>query len=319
MRITEFFESDEVTRGRLLQALRRCDWRAAKFLLRLLEEGTFAETLGGKGRLFFLLDGETVVSFLTLSTQDCIVAPEMTPWIGFVFTFPEYRGRGNIGILLNHARKIAATDGAPCVYLATDHTGLYEKYGFTYWGNRVDIHGEDSRIYVAPTADIAPSANWKIETERLLLYPTSEEKMQLLIAQEKDAGLKQAYAEMLQGCIDEPEKRIWHILWFIERKSKRGTVIGDLSFKGLDEYGMVELGYGLREGYCGNGYMTEAVKAITKWAISQEGVTRVEAETSPDNTASQRVLAKAGFLPTGENGEEGPRFRYDKSCAQALS
>lgn len=159
MSITDFFESDDGTRELLLQALRRCDWEAARFLLRLLEEGTFAETLGGKGRLFFLLDGDVVVAFLTLTAQDCIAAHDMTPWIGFVFTFPEYRGRGNIGILLDHARECTASDGSPFVFLATNHTGLYEKYGFTYWGNRKDIHGEDSRIYAAPAADIVPLAD----------------------------------------------------------------------------------------------------------------------------------------------------------------
>ena len=96
-------------------------------------------------------------------------------------------------------------------------------------------------------------SNMKIVTARLLLYPISEEKMQLLIAQERNADLKQAYSEMLQGCFDEPEKRIWHILWFIELKNQKGTIVGDLSFKGLGSDGMVELGYGLREGYCGNG------------------------------------------------------------------
>ena len=166
MKITEFFESDETTRELLLQALRRCDWVAAKFLLRLLEKGTFAETLGGKGRLCFLLDGDVVVSFLTLTMQDCIAAPDMKPWIGFVFTFPEYRGHGNIGILLDHARKCAASDGAPFVFLATNHTGLYEKYGFNYWGNRKDIHGEDSRIYVAHAADIVPLADAAQERAR---------------------------------------------------------------------------------------------------------------------------------------------------------
>ena len=166
MKIIEFFESDESTRRRLLQALRQCDLGAAKFLLRLLEEGTFAENLGGKGRLFFLQDGEAVVSFLTLTAKDCIAAPDMTPWIGFVFTFPEYRGRGNIGILLDHARKCAALDGVPFVFLATNYLGLYEKYGFTYWGNRMDIHGEDSRIYVALATDIVPLAEAAQERAR---------------------------------------------------------------------------------------------------------------------------------------------------------
>lgn len=159
MKIIEFFESDKTTQELLLHALRRCDWEAAKYLLRLLEDGTFAETLGGKGRLFFLLDGETVVSFLTLTAQDCVAAPDMTPWIGFVFTFPEYRGNGNIGILLDHARKCAALDGVPFVFLATNHTGPYEKYGFAFLGNRKGIHGEESRLYVAPAADIVPLAD----------------------------------------------------------------------------------------------------------------------------------------------------------------
>lgn len=159
MKIIEFFESDKTTQELLLHALRRCDWEAADFLLRLLEDGTFAETLGGKGRLFFLLDGETVVSFLTLTDQDCVAAPDMTPWIGFVFTFPEYRGKGNIGILLDHARKCTALDGVPFVFLATNHAGPYEKYGFAFLGNRKDIHGEESRLYVAPAADIVPLAD----------------------------------------------------------------------------------------------------------------------------------------------------------------
>ena len=154
MKIVEYFESDASTRQFLLQALRKCDWSAGRFLVRLLETDMFTNTLGGEGKLFFLLDGNSVVSFLTLTAQDCIVAPEMTPWIGFVFTFPEYRGRHHIGALLDHARKCAAKNGSPFAFLATDHVGLYEKYGFSYWGSRCDIHGEMSRIYTAPAADI---------------------------------------------------------------------------------------------------------------------------------------------------------------------
>ena len=152
----------------------------------------------------------------------------------------------------------------------------------------------------------------KIESERLLLYPISEKDMEQLIENEENLDLKQAYSEMLQGCLLEPEKRIWHALWFIELKSQRGTVVGDLSFKGLGADGMVELGYGLRDGYCGNGYMTEAVKAIAKWAIVQKGITRLEAETTVENKASQKVLIKAGFVPTGADGEEGPRFVFQR-------
>ena len=135
--------------------------------------------------------------------------------------------------------------------------------------------------------------------------------MQIIINNEKDPELKQAYSEMLQGCIDDPGNRIWYAMWLIELKDSPGTVVGDFCFKGITDDGMIEIGYGLREGFCGNGYMTETVRTVSKWAMTQEGVTRLEAETAPDNTASQKILAACGFVPTGTTGEEGPRFVYN--------
>jgi len=41
--------------------------------------------------------------------------------------------------------------------------------------------------------------------------------------------------------------------------------------------------------------MTEAVTAMIGWASEQIGVNYIEAETDPDNKASQRVLEKTGF------------------------
>lgn len=147
-----------------------------------------------------------------------------------------------------------------------------------------------------------------VTTERLLIYPVSNGEMRRLIEAEKDDDLRQAYAEMLRGCLADPARRVWHAVWYMEAKDRPGTVVGDLSFKGIAPDGMVEIGYGLRQGCCGKGYMTEAVKALCGWALTQPGVSRVEAETAPDNAASQRVLSRAGFVPTGTNGEEGPRF-----------
>ena len=54
--------------------------------------------------------------------------------------------------------------------------------------------------------------------------------------------------------------------------------------------------------------MTEAVSAVVPWAAAQNGVRRIEAETEESNAASKRVLEKAGFVPTGRMGDEGPRY-----------
>ena len=145
-----------------------------------------------------------------------------------------------------------------------------------------------------------------IGTKRLKIYPASWEQMEAYIAAETDAELKKAYTEMLEGCLRHPNQWQWYSMWMIELRD--GTHIGDLCFKGLNTNGTTEIGYGILEEYQGQGYATEAIDATVVWALKQSNVTRVEAETEPYNRASQRVLEKCGFLPSGTFGEEGPRF-----------
>lgn len=146
----------------------------------------------------------------------------------------------------------------------------------------------------------------EMETVRLRMRVASDGEMELLIAAQEDEGLRSAYGEMLQGCREHPEQRVWHAVWMIEKKD--GTHVGDLSFKGLGADGVAEIGYGILEEYRGNGYAAEAVEAAVEWALRQPGVRRVEAETEAGNAASRRVLEKCGFAATGRVGEEGPRF-----------
>ena len=145
MQIIDFFESKQA--WKLIEKIEAGDWVAAKFLAKLLREGTFRQSVGG-GTVFLLMDGENVVSFVTLTRQDCIRDENLYPWLGFFYTFPAYRGHRYGGQLLAYAAQEAKKQGFAQVYLATDHLGLYEKYGFTYIENRVDIYGTDSRIYV---------------------------------------------------------------------------------------------------------------------------------------------------------------------------
>lgn len=144
MDIINYFESEN--QPALMAKIAGCDWSAARFLTELLEKGTFNETLGGWGYLFILMDGENLVSFLTLTGQDAVRDEAITPWIGFVFTQPSYRGHRYAGRLLNHAESCAAKMGYAKVYIATDHAGLYEKYGYAYQENRIDCWGSDVRV-----------------------------------------------------------------------------------------------------------------------------------------------------------------------------
>lgn len=152
-----------------------------------------------------------------------------------------------------------------------------------------------------------------METKRLRIEPMTMEETTALIGQYEasDPELSAAYTEMLTGCQKFPEQYLWYAPWKI-CLLESGAFVGDLCFKGLPESGQPEIGYGILEKYWGNGYATEAVKAVCQWALARDGVKAVEAETVPDNQASQRVLEKAGFQPTGVVGEEGPRFVCQK-------
>ena len=127
--------------------LEQCKWSAAKFFADIIKEKTYEKHLGEKPTAFFLLDGENIVSFCTLSQKDVIDDEKLSPWIGFVYTSQQYRGNSYSKIVIDQALKIAKSKNCERVYLATDHIGLYEKFGFEYLENRIDVWNENSRIY----------------------------------------------------------------------------------------------------------------------------------------------------------------------------
>ena len=146
-----------------------------------------------------------------------------------------------------------------------------------------------------------------IETKRLKLYVASEEQMKKYIAEQPVDILKAAYTEMLNGALSHPEQWEWYAIWMVELKD--GTHIGELCFKGIDEDGSAEIGYGIEEEYQGCGYATEAVTAAISWALGQNDITCVTAEVGKDNLASVRVLEKSGLEPTGRLGKEGSIYK----------
>ncbi len=144
MKIIDYFACEN--QAHWIAAIADNEWRAAKYLARKLANGEFHQEVGD-GTVYLLTEGDKLVSFLTLAERDCVDVP-YGPWIGFVHTAPAYRGHRHSGSLIDHACAVAREHRVQRVYLCTDHVGLYEKYGFTWLENRVNVYGEDSRIYV---------------------------------------------------------------------------------------------------------------------------------------------------------------------------
>ncbi|MDD2912976.1 MAG: GNAT family protein, partial [Candidatus Bipolaricaulis anaerobius] len=101
----------------------------------------------------------------------------------------------------------------------------------------------------------------------------------------------------LQELLHDPSALGWGIWIPIDRGAN--AVVGDAGFKGRPAPdGTVEIGYGTAPAFRGRGYATEAVQALIGWAFTQPAVEQVVAECVPENAASIRVLAKAGFRCT---------------------
>ena len=68
----------------------------------------------------------------------------------------------------------------------------------------------------------------------------------------------------------------------------------------------VELGYRLRSSTWGKGYATEGSRALIRKGFTELGVQRVVAETMVVNTASRRVMEKAGLTHVRTFHQEWP-------------
>lgn len=146
MEIIEYFSSEN--KEHWLSEIAKSDWSAGHFLHKLLETGKLKETVGENAEVLLLTEGENLVSFCTFADLDDIQPTELTPWVGFVYTFPAYRGNRHAGKLLYHAEKLAKEKGFETIHISTNHVGLYEKYGYEFFRMMKDIDGEDSRVYI---------------------------------------------------------------------------------------------------------------------------------------------------------------------------
>ena len=77
-------------------------------------------------------------------------------------------------------------------------------------------------------------------------------------------------------------------------------IVGAISLFHTDwEVRSAEIGYGVRADERGRGYATEALVAVSRWALTAGGMQRAWLTANTDNIPSVRVAQKAGFRYEG--------------------
>lgn len=97
-----------------------------------------------------------------------------------------------------------------------------------------------------------------------------------------------------------------------------GSVFGRFNLYGIKD-GTAEVGYRVAEQVAGGGVGTAGLRQLCHLASTRHGVGTLKAATSRENVASQRVLAKAGFVPAGPadpasiGGKQGTWYQRDST------
>ena len=148
--VIDFFDTNDEDKKYWIEEISKGQGEANGYLAQLLQDNKLKSLCGDSTKLLLLTENHNLYSFCTIAEQDEINAPDLTPWIGFVYTFPEYRGTYYASTLVDIACDKIKEMGFNQVYISpsTDTRELYEKLGFTRLDYTMEtIYGYDTFVY----------------------------------------------------------------------------------------------------------------------------------------------------------------------------
>lgn len=98
---------------------------------------------------YLCLDKDKIVGGMGVIENDFHDKKELTPNVCAVYTEESHRKMGIAGALLNMVVDDLKSKGISPVYLVTDHTGFYERYGWEFYCMaQGDGEPEMTRLYI---------------------------------------------------------------------------------------------------------------------------------------------------------------------------
>jgi ribosomal-protein-alanine N-acetyltransferase len=87
--------------------------------------------------------------------------------------------------------------------------------------------------------------------------------------------------------------------WLITQRSNVSESVGRIDIGGFTNKKVAEVSYYIWEKYWGNGFAAEALKRVVDFGFNDLKLERIQAVLDVRNTASEKVLVKAGFEKEG--------------------
>lgn len=261
------------------------------------DKSVYADTLPQTWVIMGMKEEKEIIGFYQLISHELITRfNDISPFISAVYVDERVRGYGYGEMLLDHAKYEAAGSGFGKIYVASDHIGFYEKYGFREIGLDIYEWGSAAKIYEADT----PS-NMRFE----LFDRKNPMSDQLLL---EDAKLRwgelppnpaKLLRNMKHSAVDGDNSANSFVLTAFKENTLAGRVqfmqnpdnrlnwhIGDL---------FVKVGY-RRQGIA-KSLLTRGIDIIKSKAVGGEFI---YAEIEKDNEPSKRLHSSLGFADTGE-------------------
>jgi [ribosomal protein S5]-alanine N-acetyltransferase len=166
--------------------------------------------------------------------------------------------------------------------------------------------------------------NYVLTTERLALRPVTAADHAVLLAHWSAPDVRRflfdgatlSAAEIAEAIADSARDfaAAGYGLWLVYEKGGV-DLVGTAGLRPLEHAGL-EIFYSLVPGWWGNGYATEAARAVVETALGPLGLPEVLAEVDEDNASSVAVVKRLGMeafdvVP----GLLGPMTRYRRSAA----
>lgn len=167
-----------------------------------------------------------------------------------------------------------------------------------------------------------------IETERLILRPLIEEDAEEAFKNwTGDPEVAKFMRWDVHKSVDETREWIKSEVdmakegglydWAFVLK-ETGELIGSGGFIFSEDAGLYELGYNIMKKYWNRGYATEAAQAIVKFAVNELKLKKLYCCHAKDNTASGRVMEKAGFVYWRDGSYESRDGNKKYACREYL-